>query len=145
MVQVKIVKDESSLTEIYSIWEAVFKKDKSDFKYVESNLYIILYEGLKEDKPIGAAMIRKEEDNCFLENIAIVEEKRNQQNGEFLLRFMVDRAFQLDYEKLYAITEANQGGLFQKIGFEAIDDDKINSNTTKYQIKKENFYKKCNH
>lgn len=144
MVQVKIVKDEKSLSEIFSIWEVVFGRNKSDFVYNDSNIYIILYEGLKEDNPIGAAMIKAEQDNCLIENLAVVEKKRNQQNGEFLLRFTVDTGFQSGYEKVYVFTKVNKSSLLEKVGFSK-SDDKIFPNMTKYQINQEKFYKKCKH
>jgi len=145
MVQVKEIKDSNNLTEIYDIWEKVFGISRTEYNYNNSNIYIILYEGIKEDTPIGAALIRPSGENCYIENLAIIEEKRSQQNGEFLLRFTVDKGFQSEFLKVYAVTKENQGGLFEKIGFLKISDDKIQQNMIKYEINPENFYKKCKH
>ncbi len=145
MVQVKAVMDSNSLSEIFDIWEKVFGVSKGEYVYDNTNIYIILYEGLKENNPIGAALIRPAGDECLIENLAVIESKRNQQNGEFLLRFVVDKGFQSEYDKIYAVTEANQGRLFEKIGFIKTNDDKIQHNMIKYEIKPENFYKRCNH
>ncbi len=145
MVQVKEIKDSNKLSEIFEIWEKVFGISRTVHNYDISNNYIILYEGLKEDTPIGAALIKPSGEDCYIENLAIIEEKRNQQNGEFLLRFAVDKGFQSEFHKVYAITKENQGGLFEKVGFLKTYDDKIQQNMIKYEINPENFYRKCNH
>jgi N-acetylglutamate synthase and related acetyltransferases len=145
MVQVKIVNDSINLKEIFHIWESVFGNSSTNYTYNSSNIYIILYEGLKEDKPIGAALIRSEGEECHIENLAVIENKRNQQNGEFLLRFAVDKGFQLECKKVIAVTNLHSGDLFKKIGFLKTYDDKIQQNMIKYEIIPENFYKRCKH
>ncbi|SHO54263.1 GNAT family N-acetyltransferase [Anaerocolumna xylanovorans] len=145
MIQGKVVSDEKNISDIFSIWESVFGMDGNSLIYNGLNVYLILFEGLKEDKPIGAVMLREKENGCLIENLAIIESKRNQQNGEFLLRFAVDKGFQLGYEKIYTETKEKNGNLFEKIGFEIIEDSNMPDETIKYQIMQENFYKRCKH
>lgn len=145
MIQGKVVSDEKNISDIFLIWKNVFGMDENSLIYNESNVYLILFEGLKEDKPIGAVLLKKEEDGCLIENLAIIESKRHQQNGEFLLRFAVDKSFQLGYEKVYADTVKDKGNLFQRVGFKIISDDSMPGEKIRYQIMQEDFYKKCKH
>lgn len=142
MIQGKIIKDDKNLSEIFKIWEKVFDKPENYYIKEDENLYIILYEGLKEDYPIGAAKLKISTEACLIENLAIIEEKRNQKNGEFLLRYTIDKGFQSGNEIIYAVLKETEDKLFKRVGF-IVESDINQQNNTKYKIIRETFYNQC--
>lgn len=143
MIQGKVIQDEKKLSEVYGIWRKVFHCEENNYKLDNGNIYIVLYEGLKEDSPIGAVMLDIKEDGCQVKNLAILEEKRGQQNGEFILRYALDKGFQQGFDTIFVFLKESQEGLFLKLGFQSAEKDKKQQELIKYQINRDMLYKPC--
>ncbi|WOO34579.1 GNAT family N-acetyltransferase [Anaerocolumna sp. AGMB13020] len=142
MIQGKVVAADK-YEDLITVWNSVFQDFDITYQFKDENIYIVLYEGVREDKPIGAAELKMIDGECFIDRLAVLSEKRNNRNGEFLLRFALDKGFSKGYEKIYTSIQKEQKGIFSQVGFNPTKIDKINSNTIKCEISPDKFYKHC--
>lgn len=142
MIQGKVIPPDK-ISHLITVWSSVFYDEELCIELNEKNIYTVLYEGIGEDNPIGAAVLKLYNDECYLEKVAILSNKRNNKNGEFLLRFIIDKGFSKGYEKIYTMIKNKQKKFFYNVGFESTKKDKINSDTIKCEISPDKFYKQC--
>ncbi len=142
MIQGKVVAADR-YEDLITVWSSVFQEVETAKQFKEENIYIVLYEGIKEDKPIGAAELKLIGEECYIDRLAVLSEKRNKGNGEFLLRFALDKGFSKGYEKIYTIIQKEQKNIFYHVGFKTTKTDKIKSETIKCEISPDKFYKQC--
>ncbi|MDF2871688.1 MAG: hypothetical protein K0R05_3263 [Anaerocolumna sp.] len=142
MIQGKVVAADK-YEDLVTVWKSVFQETDVNNQFNVKNIYIVLYEGVKEDKPIGAVVLELIDEDYYIDRLAILSEKRNNKNGEFLLRFAIDKGFSKGYEKIYTIIQEQQKNLFFRVGFKTTKKDKIKSDTIKCEISPDKFYKQC--
>jgi N-acetylglutamate synthase-like GNAT family acetyltransferase len=142
MIQGKVVTADK-YEDLMNVWKSVFQETDVNNQFNVKNIYIVLYEGVKEDKPIGAVVLELIDEDYYIDRLAILSEKRNNKNGEFLLRFAIDKGFSKGYEKIYTIIQEQQKNLFFRVGFKTTKKDKIISDTIKCEISPDKFYKRC--
>lgn len=142
MIQGKVVAADK-YEDLVTVWSSVFLNFDITNQFKKENIYMVLYEGVKEDKPIGAAELKLIDGECYIDRLAILSEKRNNGNGEFLLRFALDKGFSNGYEKIYTIIKKEQRNIFFHVGFKTTKKDKIVSDTIKCEISPDKFYKHC--
>ena len=81
---------------------------------VES-MYVIMYDGAK---PVATGSLKFEKERWMIRSLAVVKEERKTGLGDFLMRYLIRRAFELGASETYLFASAELCGFYSKLGFE---------------------------
>ncbi|MCL2617909.1 MAG: GNAT family N-acetyltransferase [Defluviitaleaceae bacterium] len=79
-------------------------------------IHAIMYNG---DKPIGTGRIDFDGTRWTISHLAVIPEERNDKLGDFLLRYLIRRVYDMGIEEVFIDPPDNVRGFFAKLGFEA--------------------------
>ena len=111
----------------------VFNNDQKDSYY-----QVVVYD---ESKPIATGTLILDS-KPRIENIAVISKCRKTYIGDLVVKMLLDKAFQLQCEKVIVYSPKHITGFFKKIGFKG-EDEQLDELEV-LSIKKEDI-KKCSH
>lgn len=117
------------LTEIFKLRNEIFSSDKPHFDSyydINTDLYAdnlaIHALVIDEDKYVGCGSLYYDGEHFVLDNVGVVGEKRRQKIGDFLVRMLIDKAFQMGPNNVYVYCSKDIACFFETIGFNFVSD-----------------------
>lgn len=128
MVRAKVISYEQGLDEVNEILYEVFVEEMNINKDIIFNIkdnqvfHVLVYEGVKEDKPIATGRLVLDNNIGYIKWIAVKKEYRRKQYGDFAIRMLVEKARALSCIEIKAEVPIKLIDMFSKIGFNPLDD-----------------------
>lgn len=120
MIEGKFIYGDQDLSEIFAIRREVFCKEQKiseeeEFDELDKKaLHVIISE---KGKKLAVGRLVKEEDYFKIGRIAVLKEFRGMYYGDFVVRMLVDKAFQLGAKEVHISAQTYAIGFYEKIGF----------------------------
>lgn len=98
--------------------DEALKLDQND----NDSIYVVVY---TENKAVATGKLYKdkEKDRYYIDKIAVLKEERGKKYGDFVVRMLIDKAFQLGEKDIFIKTRMSDMLFFEKIGFSTIDEE----------------------
>ena len=133
MIQGKILSYGDDLKEIYEIRTKVFIEELGISRDIEFDIHdpdaihVLVYEeqnSKQEDYliPVATGRITYDGDVCEIGHIAVLENYRNKDYGDFAVRMLINRALLSGLSTITILSPKKVIGFFEKVGF-VIDND----------------------
>ena len=117
------------LNEVFTLRKEIFGTAESAFnRYfdIDTTLYAenlaVHALVLDDDMYVAGGSLFYDGENFVLDNVGVLTEKRRQKIGDFVVRMLIDRAFQVGPNKVYAYCSADVVPFFETIGFAKCDE-----------------------
>lgn len=81
---------------------------------------VVLYE---DEFPVGTGRLLFKDGKYFIDKICVLKEFRGNCYGNLIIRMLVRKAVTIGAEKTYAYIDEKYTKIFEKIGFEALNND----------------------
>jgi N-acetylglutamate synthase-like GNAT family acetyltransferase len=108
-------------TEWFSINESsnyILKSVFGEGDYDNNNIYLVAFD---EGGPVATGALTLLGDGVKLFNLAVLENYRGQGLGDFVLRLLIRRSYDMGFNNQYAYVPINLAGYFKKLKFNIID------------------------
>ncbi len=103
------------LTEILEIRRRVFNTEADSDAIDPLAVHVLLRD--EGDKPVAAGRIHYDGDIYKVGKIAVLEEERRKGYGEFVVRMLLDKAFQSGAEEVFIDARVSAVDFYKKLGF----------------------------
>lgn len=148
MIEGKFLSGEDDLTEAFEIRRQVFQiEQKVDPKlefdeYDKSAVHVVIH---TRDKAVATGRIIKKDNTYKIGRIAVLQEERGKKYGDFVVRMLIDKAFQSGAEEVMVGSQIQAVGFYRKIGFEVYGEEYVEAgiNHIAMKLKKEALCKEC--
>lgn len=120
MLSGKYLYNRDDLSSAFYVREQVFQKENNNSEVLKfdqndnESIHVVVY---TENKPVATGRLYKDNDRYYLEKIAVLKEEREKKYGDFVVRMLIDKAFQLGAKEIFIKTQINNILFFEKIGF----------------------------
>lgn len=127
LIQGKLIDGYEDLSEIYKIRKKVFAQKVSISDGVISDeldyiaIHAVVYEGTKQNRMVATGRMVYDGDTCKIGRIAILKEFRGKKYGDFIVRMLLNKAFQSGMNQVYAEAQLENIGFYKKIGFRPLE------------------------
>lgn len=122
MIEGKFIHGNQDLTDVFHIRREVFCKEQNcpeeeEFDSFDKDaLHVIISE---KDKKVAVGRLIQIDDYFKIGRIAVLKECRGMYYGDFVVRMLVDKAFQLGAKKIHISAQTYAKRFYEKIGFQA--------------------------
>lgn len=148
MIQGKFLFCYDDLSPAYEIRKKVFQEEYGiDANIDQDGLdpdagHVIVFNNLKV---VGTGRLVFSNNNYKIGRVAVLKEERCNYYGDFVVRMLVDKAFQMGAEEVYLHSMINCIPFYEKIGFEKIGDvfQEAGIDHIKMILKSNKICKKC--
>jgi len=82
--------------------------------------HLVVYDG---NEPVATGRILLEADKFYLGRIAVLKEHRGQKYGDFVVRLLIRKAFELGGHTQYLRAQTNAKGFYEKLGFQVYGEE----------------------
>ncbi len=121
MIEAKWLKNGDNLSDSFDIRREVFVVEQQIDKDIEFNgsdrdaIILVLYE---EAMPVATGRLLKQEDGYYvLGRIAVLKAHRGKKYGDFVVRLLIRKAFELGSQKQYVHAQIQVEEFYKKLGF----------------------------
>lgn len=135
LIQGKLLSFEDDLTEVYNIRRTVFVEEQGiseDLVFDELDTFAehaIVYQGAENKIAVATGRIIFDGSKCSIGSIAVLKEYRNKQLGDFIVRLLINKAFNAGIDKVHVLTPLPYVSFYRRIGFQIEDKEFIHENT----------------
>ncbi|WP_343210226.1 GNAT family N-acetyltransferase [Anaerolentibacter hominis] len=111
----------SDLSDVLRIREQVFlEEQKAEQSMVwneddQTAAHLIIYDGTK---PVATGRLVKEEDGYKIGRIAVCKDERGKEYGDFVVRILLERAFQCQGDKVKVTAQLHAVPFYERYGFQ---------------------------
>ena len=122
MIEGKFIHGDQDLTDVFAIRREVFCKEQNcpeeeEFdSFDQKALHVIISE---KNKNVAVGRLVQIDDYFKIGRIAVLKECRGMYYGDFVVRMLVDKAFQLGAKEVHISAQTYAKGFYEKIGFKA--------------------------
>jgi len=123
IIEGKLIPFGEDLTEVFDIRRKVFVEEqgipeKIAFdKYDYLAIHAIVFQGTNQGKAIATGRIVYDGDSCRLGFIAVLKECRGNQYGDFVVRMLMNKAFNAGVKRISVNAQVASVKFYKKIGF----------------------------
>ena len=120
MVEGKFLRGTDDLTECFKIRHAVFceeqgKTEEEEFDGLDKQcLHVLIFEA---GENVATGRLYHQDEYYKIGRIAVAKHARGKYYGDFVVRMLVDQAFQLGAHKVYVGAQVKAIPFYEKIGF----------------------------
>lgn len=120
MLKGKYLSIQDDLSEVYRVRQEVFEveqkmpQERDDLDAI--SMHVILYD---DDVTVGTGRIAFDGETFEISKVAVLADRRRQGYGDFIVRMLLDRAFQAGGTEIFLDAVAEAVPFFQSIGFKA--------------------------
>ena len=115
MITNKWFKGEENITEIIKLRRKIFGVEGKD-EYDKFSFNLGIYEN--GEKLVGIGRLAVKEDKFFIDYIGVDERYRRKYYGDFILRVLIKKAFDLGLNKIYIESSREFGEYLKRLNFE---------------------------
>ncbi|WP_167957625.1 GNAT family N-acetyltransferase [Anaerosporobacter faecicola] len=101
------------LNDVINVRKQVCGFDQQDSMDTEA-IHVIVYEN---HIPVACGRLLIVHETFLLDGIYVIQEKRNEKIGDFVVRLLVEKAYLLNTETVNVICDSTNKGFFSKLGF----------------------------
>lgn len=152
MVRGKLLKQGDDLTDALYIRNEVFVKEQhcsaeNEFdEWDPKAIHAVAYDG--EGKPVATGRLLLDDNlDFYIGRVAVLKEYRHQKYGDFIVRLLVDQAFQCAASVIYIHAQMTAVPFYEKLGFVAEGDVFLEENIEhiKMSLKRGAMKTACGH
>lgn len=120
MVEGKFLRGTNDLTDCYKIRQVVFceeqgKTSDEEFDGLDKDcIHVLIFEG---DEYVATGRLYCKDEYYKIGRIAVLKHARGKHYGDFVVRMLIDQAFQLGAKKVYVGAQIKAISFYKKIGF----------------------------
>jgi len=114
MITSKWFKGNKDLGEVVGLRKEIFEVGGEDF-YDEFSFNIGIYE--EDEELVGIGRLFTKDGKFYIDNFGVKEGYRNKYYGDFMLRILIRKAYDLGIERVYVECRDDTSGFFEKLGF----------------------------
>lgn len=122
----------------YAIRKEVFIKEQNVPKHIEmdgsdkraKNMILEL-----DNKPIGTARLIEQEGKMYIGRVAILNPYRKKGYASKMIKFLLDEAKKMGYNKVFIHSQCSAKGFYEKLGFIAFGDEFLDANILHINMK----------
>jgi len=123
IIEGKLIPFGEDLTEVFDIRRKVFVEEQGisenivfdEYDYLA--IHAIVFQGTNQGKAIATGRMVYDGDSCTLGFIAVLKEHRGNQYGDFVVRMLINKAFNAGVERVIVNAQVENVDLYKKIGF----------------------------
>ena len=135
------------LSDVLNVRSKIFENTETDFSNyfdIDTSLYAdnlaIHSLVIDNNEYVGCGSLYYDGEHFVLDRVGVIEEKRRQKIGDFLVRMLIDKAFQLGPNTVYVYCKEEVVPFFSSIGF---DIEKRENDLVKLTINEKYVCKAC--
>ena len=135
------------LSDVFKLRTKIFDSSETDFSNyfdIDTSLYAenlaIHSLVIDENEYVGCGSLYYDGEHFVLDRVGVLTEKRRQKIGDFLVRMLIDKAFQLGPNTVYVYCKEDVIPFFASIGF---DIEKKEKDLVKMAITEKHVCKAC--
>ncbi len=140
MIKGKFIVQGGDLSDARQVRQAVFIEEQQispELEYDgwdEKAIHAVVYD--PNSLPVGTGRLLLEEDGSFhIGRVAVKKECRKQGYGDFVVRMLLDRAFQCGAEEVCILAQTTAVGFYETIGFETCGGPCLDADIEHYPMK----------
>jgi len=126
MLRTKWTTGAADLGDAHMIRRVVFMEEQGVSEAEEMDgtdagaIHLVVYDGYE---PVATGRILIEDDKYILGRVAVLKEHRGEHLGDFVMRLLVRRAFELGGERQEIHAQLQAKGFYEKLGFVAYGEE----------------------
>lgn len=148
MIEGKFKAGTDDLSDAFEIRKQVFHIEQGVDPALEFDqwdkkaVHVVVYNG---SKAVATGRVLKMEETYKIGRIAVLKEERGKQYGDFLVRMLIDRAFQAGAAEVTVGAQLHAVGFYEKIGFHSYGNEYEEAGIRHIPMKigKQDLCKKC--
>lgn len=126
IIQGKFKSYEDDLSDAFEIRKKVFQDEQnvnSEIDYDEWDKYAMHVVIYVSDKAVATGRLVFDGDTYRIGRVAVLKEERGKQYGDFVVRMLVDRAFQSGAKEIILGSQLHVIGFYEKLGFKSFGEE----------------------
>jgi predicted GNAT family N-acyltransferase len=149
MIRGTYITGDGDFTDALAIRKEVFQMEQNvpaELEFDDKDEYamhIVVYN--EEDKPVATGRMLASPEHILIGRIAVIKEERGKGYGDFVVRMMLDKAFECGAAKVAVHAQIQAVGFYEKLGFIACGDEYVEANMRHLpmEISEEKFRNSC--
>jgi|SRR6056297_2294886 len=114
MITSRWFKGNEELAEIIELRKEIFGEDSILDFYDEFSFNLGIYE---DEKLAGIGRLLSKKGKFFIDNFGVKKIFRNKYYGDFMIRILIRKAYDMGIEKIYIECKEDTAGFYEKLGF----------------------------
>lgn len=141
MINGKIINLDEDLTQVLEIRKKVFQEEQGISSHIENDqldkvaIHALAYLDLEKKTPVATGRIIYDGEKCTLGRVAVLKEYRGKRYGDFIVRFLLNRAFITGIDDVYCSAQEDSVKFYKKIGFSKIGDQFMEAGIKHFPMK----------
>jgi Predicted acyltransferase len=121
LVEGKFLSYNDDLTDAFEIRKQVFQleqgvKEEEEFDDLDKEaVHVVIY---IQQKAVATGRLLFDGDTFRIGRVAVLQEERGKQYGDFVVRMLMDRAFNSGAKEIFISAQIQTKGFYEKIGFQ---------------------------
>lgn len=128
MVYGKLISGNENLDDVFFIRKQVFQIEQGVEASIEVDgkdeyaIHGMVYSDIDKKNPIGTGRILFDGEKCSIGRVAILKEYRGLKYGDFIVKLLLNKAFNSGIDKVYIHSQISAKGFYEQLGFISVGD-----------------------